>query len=481
MSLPHQADGIGGDQGGSQGRAGRLRHQQSVLGTEIQTAGDAEQAAHDEGAFALLLSPEMFLAVYVAVAFLCLRGSLAASTLKFEGQQDSSGKRRLACWDFLKLLLCFHVVLFHCSRYLFYPEDRSPFHRAYIDLCRPYMMPCFIFVSGILGSNLRLSALSSTLSYMWLNLLLLVAMFGLTELGLVSHATTPGLWYLWCLPLWRCFSVLLAMLLPSRQQVKGLTDRCASLALLFLALHTMCYTAFHLWSGHGEVIALFFFYLPTYLAGAWVPRQEWEQLFANAWMRLLGLLYISAWYICILSWRWLRDWYQVACIVDGNCIIEANHFPDAVFSDSSRYAPVTVDNFVRDLAMATVRVGLVVAVVSCVLSLFNILSVCLPHIADSLAEHGSRTLPVYVLHMLLLEASQYFDVRQLIHALREDHRSIACLVLAIQATIVLSSRGADAFVSCFLQPALLQRRISAALLTLDQRRLLQAASDKPCI
>eukprot|EP00971_Amphidinium_carterae_P051393 1012296-Amphidinium_carterae.1 len=36
--------------------------------------------------------------------------------------------------------------------------DRSPFHRAYIDLCRPYMMPCFIFVSGILGSNLRLAA-----------------------------------------------------------------------------------------------------------------------------------------------------------------------------------------------------------------------------------------------------------------------------------------------------------------------------------
>mmetsp|Transcript_88 Transcript_88/g.238 ORF Transcript_88/g.238 Transcript_88/m.238 type:complete len:487 (-) Transcript_88:13-1473(-) len=486
MGSPHQDDAIGGREGWSQGRAGALRHEQSLLARDeaerSPTGGSAGRAVHDEGAFTLLLSPEMFLAVYVTVAWLCLRGSLTGSTLKLEAQQESSGKRRLACWDFLKLLLCYHVVLFHCSRYLFNVEDRSPAHRAYIDLCRPFLMPCFIFVSGILGSNLRLSALANTLSYMWLNVLLLVIMLGLTELGLVPHASTPGLWYLWCLPLWRCFAALLALFWPSRQQVKGGAERAVSLALLLVALHTVCYMAFHHWSSYGEVIALFFFYLPVYFTGAWVPRQEWEHFFATPWVRWLGQFYIAAWYTCLVLWQWLRDWYQVTCIVDGNCIIEANHFPDAVFADSSRYATVTLHNFARDLAMSAVRVGLVVSVVSFTLSIFNFLTVCSPQVADALAQHGSRTLPVYVLHMLLLEASQYFDVRQLMHGLREEHRVAACLLLAFQATMVLSSRGADAFVSYFLQqPAWLQRCMSKVMMALDGRRPLFAASDKPCI
>lgn len=328
-------------------------------------------------------------------------------------EDDNGGGQRLFCYDNLKFLLMFCVVLGH------FLDDNTiqsggTDNERIDDLINEifvfvyaFHMPCFLFISGLFDKKRDKLNSDSLLFYIIMGLLLNVEISFAQMLFLddksdnyFSLLNVEGVyWFLFALAAYKALCYLLRYADPKL---------IMTLSVL-LALFSGYDDELGEWLSLSRIIVFF----PFYYAGSLIDPQKLINVTRKLWVKLLSLSAAAAWfYFCFYKSEkvlWLRR----------------------LFTGKNPYSKIQLPNcefWHRGIAML-ISAALCIALISLVPN------IRLPFVS----KFGKRTFQVYFLHRPVIFWLEYTVITEEIQRIYPNSWWIVLIAASMAITIVLSA------------------------------------------
>lgn len=319
---------------------------------------------------------------------------------------------RDAFWDNAKFLLIVLVVAGHFLEPFRDPDYFWP--RYLFTVIYTFHMPAFIFISGLFsksvisGKRFRLERVITFLilyvSYKIIGALL--SHFLWQSSISIDFFYEGGLaWYLLAMAAWFMLTYLV-------KDIRPVITVLISITLAFLVGFS---------TGPEDVLAYFrvINYWPFFLLGFYLNREKTRQFLSQKWLRILGIVGLIA--FLFLTRRYIDDYWTYI----------------RLFTGRNSYMAIADlwDGF--HVWYRLLYYPFVIAIGICVLSIVP------RRRAGFLTNCGSRTLPVYYLHIFVKEIFTWFGCYAILTNIfaEEKYWTVALILIAVLVSLGLSIKG----------------------------------------
>eukprot|EP00929_Paragymnodinium_shiwhaense_P071023 TRINITY_DN36084_c0_g2_i1.p1 TRINITY_DN36084_c0_g2~~TRINITY_DN36084_c0_g2_i1.p1 ORF type:complete len:686 (+),score=69.96 TRINITY_DN36084_c0_g2_i1:64-2121(+) len=416
---------------------------------------------------------------------------VGASTKPANTQAASSS--RVQAWDVMRLFLVTCATVEHSYNLLYPPASLHDHNSAATHWFVEVMMSGFAFVSGVFGGNVSLDSMARTICYCaganvisaGLSLIPFSIYFGTDIVGTwlqTFYFWGCHKWYLWALLGWRfMISPLHASL--TKRQIPG--AGIAVLVFVVLISYAGCQLTGPMfavgtdcelevmppWScGLEESPAVnpmekpqcaellprgqaldkafsfvlnksrlrflwvsYWYYAPIYTLGLVVPRATWNDYFNKTFVQQVAAIFIVAWYLLQAAIQQLGEWNVSACFFADQCLF-CMPFPSEIAYATDHWHGIAFFSW-DCFQKSVVTIGFLICIAgACALGEAH-----LPRAVDILAESGSRSLYIYVLHWDVLQFAFLCGTWQLTNAVPSSVRLTFTWLVAWHLSFSLST------------------------------------------
>jgi fucose 4-O-acetylase-like acetyltransferase len=244
-------------------------------------------------------------------------------------QVDAGGpEERNIRWDVTKFVCMVFVIFYHLSQNVFWFEDLTPGLTMLIDLVRGWVMPCFVFISGVVASTrFDTRSVIKTFCFPWLNFCLICVM------AVVGHFWAHkgplhlwngfGFWYLWCVFFWRLTvtPIVHFVRIVVGHRMCPRADPVLAVAV-WAAVFVASYLLLHLTADWGSLLPnelwrCYIFHAPLFAAGQFFTPSTWNNLMAHQASTASAIVFFILWHGLLMFCESFKTWNLAACADAG--------------------------------------------------------------------------------------------------------------------------------------------------------------------
>eukprot|EP00929_Paragymnodinium_shiwhaense_P007067 TRINITY_DN111027_c0_g1_i1.p1 TRINITY_DN111027_c0_g1~~TRINITY_DN111027_c0_g1_i1.p1 ORF type:complete len:675 (+),score=69.96 TRINITY_DN111027_c0_g1_i1:50-2074(+) len=372
----------------------------------------------------------------------------------------SQGSSRVKAWDIMKFLILVCVMIEHFWEQLFPKllakevESHDLSKSASMYWFEIFMMSGFTFISGVFGRSFTFDSVFNTFLYtlggnVFLAPVTMIAwalIFGtnfVTSFWTTLWNWESHRWYLWALLGWRLTITPLHNGLSRLQ-----APPYVALLIVFILSYCGCHATVMLFSpndcaleqvqpnscalehthglgsmesvmcdsilppgqvldgafrqalnkGAGRFLWLnFWYYAPFYAIGLLQPPKWWSEILQDVKVRSACAAFFVLWYVVHAMSEALRNWNSTACFFSDECLYCMPFPPQVVYSS------LDIGNVLWFATEIAQKFAMTFAACGVMTWFSLILETYSPWLADLMADFGTRSLYVYVLHTEVLQ------------------------------------------------------------------------------